>query len=195
MLCRLAPASLSGVYLLPQHVDMPAALARLPLGGRALDWEQRYHRTGVAGTVSVRAALPQAGGPAAVTRAVAYCQGPAPGCNGVFASQGDAAADGGAVAVFLFAAAPRPQPTPGGARRRRLQQTLNSQLPTPTPLPDCTLEVAGQATLFEGCQSVPLRPSILYHVFYTLEEAPQGGTRWIGGLKVDAASAGGEWAG
>lgn len=46
------------------------------------------------------------------------------------------------------------------------------------------------------CQTVPMTPSILYQCYCTLEPGgSQGGTRWRGGLKINAAAAGGQWAG
>jgi len=56
--------------------------------------------------------------------------------------------------------------------------------------------VGDQTLRFERCQTVLTTPSILYQCYCTLEPGgSQGGTRWRGGLKINAAAAGGQWAG
>lgn len=171
----------------------------------ALDWEQQYHagpsaaalRAG--GSYSLLAVLPtDDSGPQPVSRVVAYCED-CSGFSGTLATAevqpGPPHASGGTVTFVFQGVQLRGAAAVGGAgsRGRELQQAPAA--PTPQPLPDCSLQVGDQQLTFEGCQAAPLNPNALYQIYYTLTPSDTGGTRWSGGLKIDAAAVGGQWAG
>lgn len=208
LLCSLHGGSLAAVRFLPNSLVVAEAI--FPRRTLLLDWQLTHEGS----TSSVVATLPPEVSWTAVSQAVAYCES-CGGFTGVLASAqvpqpGGASGSGGTVA-FIFQNAqlapagtdPPQQPqaqaaaqvTAGasaagaGASGRRLQQQ------SPAPPADCSLQVGDQTLQFERCQTVPMTPNMLYQCFSTLEPNSQGGTRWRGGLKIDAAAVGGQWAG
>lgn len=210
--------SVAAVRFLPNSLDVAEAI--FPRRTLLLDWQQTHE----GGTYSVVATLPPEVSWTAVSQVVAYCES-CGSFTGVLASAavppaggdtggGNGSSDSGGTVAFIFQnaqlapagggqpqqaqqAAPQlaaNQATSGtsaaGASGRRLQQSQE-------PPPDCSLQVGDQTLRFERCQAVPMTPNILYQCFCTLEPGgSQGGTRWKGGLKIDAAAAaGGQWAG
>lgn len=217
---RLPGVSVKGVLFLPQQPQQaPAHSAPANNTGEPLDWEQRWHRDGTGASFSVSAALPAAltgpASPALHLTVEVHCQG----CGGSLGSTAVhlAAADGtlgaggegaagssSGIIIFILQGASSPA---DGARSahlregvpRHVSRTLHqlSSTAEPTPLLHCSLSVdPGQPPVsFQGCQAVPLQPSALYHVYYSLEPGPAGGTLWRGGLKINASAVGGQWAG
>lgn len=214
----LRGGSLAAVRFLPNSLDVAEAI--FPRRTLLLDW----HLTQEGGTYSVEATLPPEVSWTDVSQAVVYCES-CSGFTGMLASAavpqegggadggGQGSASGGTVAFIfqnaqlappgaqqpqqaqqpaqqLTASRSAPGETAAGGSGRRLQQQ------SAAPPADCSLQVGDQTLRFERCQTVLTTPSILYQCYCTLEPGgSQGGTRWRGGLKINAAAAGGQWAG
>lgn len=181
---------------IPDSLDAADALD--PQRSLALDWQQLHPPAG--GPYSVVATLPPQAPTHAVRQAVAYCAG-CSGFSGALASAmlaqlGSDTSDGGmdgagagGTVVFIFEGTQLSGAVPAAGGARRLRQA-------PLPLPaNCSLQLGGQKLSFQGCLDVITQPPTTYQVFYTLEPSAGGGTLWRGGLRVDAAAVGGQWAG
>lgn len=210
----LRGGSVAAVRFLPNSLDVAEAI--FPRRTLTLDWQQTYEGS----TFSVAATLPPEVPWTAVSQAVVYCENCA-GFTGVLArarlpQAGGGASDGGAsgegTVAFVFQNA---QLAPAGAQQPQQGAALQSQMPLAAagapaggasgrrlqqqqqePPPDCSLQVGDQTLRFERCQTVPMKPYALYQCFCTLEPGgSQGGSRWRGGLRIDAAGVGGQWGG
>ena len=167
-----------------------------------LDWQLQHDADSGGGgggsSSSLVAALPPQVDWQAISQAAVHCQD----CDGFTGSLGAAAISleasskvGSGTVVFVLKNVQLAWPEAGTQRRRRLQQQQDGAAPAAAAAADCALQVGSQQLSFQGCQTVDLQPSIPYQVFYTLTPSASGGTKWQGGLRVDAAAVQGQWAG
>ena len=154
-----------------------------------LDWQLQHDADSGGGgggsSSSLVAALPPQVDWQAISQAAVHCQD----CDGFTGSLGAAAISleasskvGSGTVVFVLKNVQLAWPEAGTA-------------PAAAAAADCALQVGSQQLSFQGCQTVDLQPSIPYQVFYTLTPSASGGTKWQGGLRVDAAAVQGQWAG